>query len=219
METAIKHPVPGPGYKTSFVIFDIRALWRSGWASVEWQHRIAVGTVKGLWLNTASFYITEEQNKNRYRADAFWQTFFTNPQQQCNMPKQRQLPIQNLITFHQILLSTRNNYFHCYFADVFITQKLNYVWIYNYWDHLPMTYWRSSMTGRCETPEHSVSPGMARRTWWICAVDVECCSSISSSCRRPTNYTYHMTVWTPEPTLRYNTIAEFNVDSKAEYSA
>jgi len=29
MGTAIKHPVPD-GVKPSFVIFDIRALWRSG---------------------------------------------------------------------------------------------------------------------------------------------------------------------------------------------
>jgi len=32
MGTAIKHPVPDR-VKPSFVIFDIRVLWRSGWAS------------------------------------------------------------------------------------------------------------------------------------------------------------------------------------------
>jgi len=32
MGTAIKHPVPDR-VKPSCVIFDIRALWRSGWAS------------------------------------------------------------------------------------------------------------------------------------------------------------------------------------------
>jgi len=32
MGTAIKHPVPDR-VKASLVIFDIRALWRSGWAS------------------------------------------------------------------------------------------------------------------------------------------------------------------------------------------
>jgi len=30
MVTAIKHPVPPDRVKPSFVIFDIRALWRSG---------------------------------------------------------------------------------------------------------------------------------------------------------------------------------------------
>jgi len=29
MGTAIKHPVPDPGVKPPFVMFDIRALWRS----------------------------------------------------------------------------------------------------------------------------------------------------------------------------------------------
>jgi len=34
MGTAIKHPVPDR-VKQSFVIFDIWALWRPGWASVS----------------------------------------------------------------------------------------------------------------------------------------------------------------------------------------
>jgi len=34
MGTAIKHPVPDR-FKPSFVIFDIRALWRSGFRSVR----------------------------------------------------------------------------------------------------------------------------------------------------------------------------------------
>jgi len=45
MDTAIKHPVPDR-VKPSFVIFDIRALWRSAWASecpdvknYKWWHR------------------------------------------------------------------------------------------------------------------------------------------------------------------------------------
>jgi len=59
MGTAIKHPVPD-WVKPSCVIFDIRALWRSEWASecldvknYKWLlntvwHRMATVDVKGL---------------------------------------------------------------------------------------------------------------------------------------------------------------------------
>jgi len=49
MDTAIKHPLPGR-VKPSFVIFDIRALWRSGLSP---SYRIVLLTIRIVYSRRA----------------------------------------------------------------------------------------------------------------------------------------------------------------------
>jgi len=50
MGTAIKHPVPDR-FKPSFVIFDIRALWRSTLSANCWRSTLSINSDAQPWVS------------------------------------------------------------------------------------------------------------------------------------------------------------------------
>ena len=119
MGTAIKHPVPDR-LKPSFVIFDIRALWRS----YSCTHMATVG-FKGLNWRTQCQYTGTQPRRN-------CQVYQYISSVQCESKKS---PPHGFLTFFPKRLGIFNQFLHTYYAFLY---TLDYKFLFSY-----LQLWRS----------------------------------------------------------------------------